>query len=88
MFWSLLIFHGHSTREPASVVCNDEQGDLLYCAGQHRNLRYLQLTQEKMGTVFRKRNEGEWTGKIEFRKEEIPGARRGMRGYFLSYSGL
>ena len=28
MFRSLLIFRGHSAREPASTVCNDEQGDL------------------------------------------------------------
>ena len=37
MFWNLFIFRGHSTRKPASVVCNDEQGDLFYSAGQHRN---------------------------------------------------
>ena len=30
MFWSLF---GHSTWELASVVCNDEQGDLFYSAG-------------------------------------------------------
>ena len=30
-------FRGHSTRKPASVDC-DEQGDLFYSAGWHRNL--------------------------------------------------
>ena len=27
----------HSTLESASIVCNDEQGDLFYSAGPHRN---------------------------------------------------
>ena len=30
MFWSLFIFRWHSTREPASVVCDEEQGDFFY----------------------------------------------------------
>ena len=33
MFWNLFIFRGHLTREPASIVCNDEQDS----AGPHRN---------------------------------------------------
>ena len=36
MFWSLLIFGGHSAREPASVVPNDEQDDPFYSADPHR----------------------------------------------------
>ena len=31
MFWSL--FSGHLTWKPASTVCNNQQGDLLYSAG-------------------------------------------------------
>ena len=33
MFWSLFIFRGHSTREPASVVCNEEHAGwpILFC---------------------------------------------------------
>ena len=27
----------YSTREPASVGCNNEQGDLFYSVGPHRN---------------------------------------------------
>ena len=38
MFWSLFVFRVRSTREPASIVCNDEQGDLFYFAGPHRNV--------------------------------------------------
>ena len=30
MFWGLFIFSGHSTREPASIVGEKEQGDLVY----------------------------------------------------------
>ena len=37
MFWSLFIFRGHSTREPASLVRDNEQGDIFYSAGLHRN---------------------------------------------------
>ena len=33
MFWGLLIFRGHSTREPASIVRNDEQGYLIVFCG-------------------------------------------------------
>ena len=64
MFWSLFIFRKQSTREPALVVFDDDQGDLLYSAGPHRNLHQPQLTHEKLGRVFGK-YEGEWTGKVE-----------------------
>ena len=40
-------------------------------------------TQEK----FRK-NAGEWTGRVEISKEEIPGSERSMYGYILTYSRL
>ena len=45
IFWSLFIFRRHSTREPASIVRNDEQGGLFFgrahtgtdvSHGQHR----------------------------------------------------
>ena len=52
---SLFIFRGHSTREPASLVCNDEQGDLFYSAGPHRNRYQPELTQEKLGRGFGKK---------------------------------
>ena len=34
--WYLFIFHWHSLPEPASVVCDFEQGDIFYSAGPHR----------------------------------------------------
>ena len=35
MFWSPAIFRGHSTREPASIVCNDKQDDLSCILRDH-----------------------------------------------------
>ena len=62
MIWSLLIFRGHSTRQSASIVCNNEQSDLFYSASEHRNRCWAQLTQEKLGKGFEKMqlNEQEW----------------------------
>ena len=59
MFWSLFTFHGHSAWEPASIIWNDEQGDLFYSAGPHRNWCWPQLTQKKLGKGFGKKNAGE-----------------------------
>ena len=36
-FVSQFILHGDSTREPASIECNDEQVDLFYSVGLQRN---------------------------------------------------
>ena len=61
MFWSLFIFHEHSTRETASIVC-DEQGDLFIlwadtgtALATAKTLKGLwrQLTREKLGRGFR-----------------------------------
>ena len=32
------------------------------------------------------KNAGEWTGMVEISKEEIPGSKRSMYGYVLTYS--
>ena len=37
---------------------------------------------------FLDKNEGEWTGKVEFRREEIPGSRRSKHGYTPTYPRL
>ena len=63
MLWSLLIFHGHSTRDPVLVVCNDEQADLFYSAGPHR---------KNSGAILE--NAGEWTERVEVSEETIPGS--------------
>ena len=41
----------------------------------------------KSGEVLEK-NAGEWTGRVEISKEEIPGSKRSMYGYILTYSRL
>ena len=55
-----------------------QQGDLFYSAGQHR---------KKIGRGFGK-NAGEWTGRVEISKEELPGSKRGLHGNILTYSRL
>ena len=34
------------------------------------------------------KNAGEWTRRVEISKEEIPGSKRSMYGYILTYSRL
>ena len=55
-----------------------QQGDLFYSAGQQW---------KKIVRGFGK-NAGEWTGRVEISKEEIPGSKRSMYGYILTYSRL
>ena len=42
---------------------------------------------EKIARGFGK-NAGEWTGRVEISKEEIPGSKHSMYGYILTYSRL
>ena len=84
-FFSLFLFPGHSAREPASIVCDDDQGILRVLAGT--SLATANAGKKKLGRGLEK-NEGEWTGKVEFSKEEIPGSRRSIHGCILTYSRL
>ena len=34
------------------------------------------------------KNADEWTGRVEIGKEEIPGSKRSMHGYMLTFSRL
>ena len=68
-----MICRGHSTRESASS-----------------RVTYFILqvnTGKKLGEVLEK-NAGEWTGKVEISKNELPGSKRSMYGYILIYSRL
>ena len=56
-----------------------QQGGLFYSAGLHKN--------EKIGRGLGK-SAGEWTGRVEISKEEIPGSKRSMRDNILTYSRL
>ena len=42
------------------------------------------------GKVLRgfEKNVGEWTGRVEISKKDIPGSKRSMYGYMLTYSRL
>ena len=75
MFWSLFISREHSTREPAS-------SRVTYFI-----LRAYTRTVSHSRERFWK-NAGEWTGRVEISKEEIPGSKRSMHGNMLTYSRL
>ena len=63
---SLFIFRRHSTREPAPVVCYDEQGDLFSSAGQP-----VFATADTGRTRERFwKNAGEWTGRVEIARKK------------------
>ena len=64
-----------------------QQGNLFYSAGLHRNHELAKANTGEIGRGFGK-NAGEWTGRIEISKEEIPGSKRSMYGYILTYSRL
>ena len=62
-----------------------QQDDLFYSAGLHRNHVLATANTEKIRRGFGK-NAGESTGRVEISKEEIPGSKRSMYGYILTYS--
>ena len=82
MFFSLVILRGHSPLETASIRVNyfilRAYTGTRVSNSQHR---------KKSGEVFGK-NAGEWTGRVEISKEEIPGSERSMYGCILTYSRL
>ena len=63
------------------------QGDLFCSAGLHRGQVLATANTGQIGRGFGK-NAGEWTGRVEISKEEIPGSKRSMYGYILTYSRL
>ena len=60
------------------------QGDLFYSTGLHRNHVLATANTGKIRRGFGK-NAGEWTGKVEISKEEIPGSKRSMYIYIYIY---
>ena len=78
MFFEHIIFRGHSTLKPASsrvtyFILRAYTGTGV-SHSQHR---------KKSGEVLEK-NAGEWIGRVEISKEEIPGSKRSMYGYILT----
>ena len=65
------------------IVCDDNQDD--FGPKQEPALP----TANTVKTLQRCwKNEGEWTGKVEIRKVEIPGRKQSMKDYILTYSRL
>ena len=64
------------------------QGDLFYSAGLHRNHMLATANTGEIRRGFGEKKSGEWTGRVEISKEEIPGSKRSIYGYILTYSGL
>ena len=63
------------------------QGGLFYCVGLHRNHVLATANTRKIRRGFGK-NADEWTGGVEISKEKIPGSKRSMYSYILTYSRL
>ena len=65
-----------------------QQGDLFYSAGLHRNHVLATANTGNNWESFGK-NAGEWTGRVEISKGEIPGSKCSMYGYTpVSYTHL
>ena len=65
-----------------------QQGDLFYSAGLHRNHVLATANTGKISEEVLEKNADKWTGSVEISKEEIPGSKRSMYGYILTYSRL
>ena len=63
------------------------QVDLFYSVGLHRNHVSVTANTGEIRRGFGK-NAGEWTRRVEISKEEVPGSKRSMYGYILTYSRL
>ena len=82
-FFSQFIFCQHSTQEPAS-------SRVTYFI-LRKPTQELMLAKANTGKKIRRgfgKNAGEWTGRVEISKAEIPGSKRNIYGYILTYSRL
>ena len=69
----------HRNLHPAGwpiLFCGPTQEPVLATANTGKNLERFW------------KNAGEWTGRVEISKEEIPGGKHSMHGYILTYSTL
>ena len=80
-FFTLFIFHGHSTREPAS----DWVTYFILQAYTGPDVSHSRHG-KKLGEVWKKCRWMNRKGRIS--KEEIPGSKHSMYGYMLTYSWL
>ena len=79
------MFFQPSTRALYTGTCL-QQGDLFYSAGLHRNHVLATANTGEIRRGFGK-NADEWTGSVKISKE-IPGSKRSMYGYMLTYYRL
>ena len=77
MFWSLFVFCEHSTREPAS-----SRVTYLFCWPTQEPTLATANTGKPRERFWK--NAGEWTGRVEISKEEIPGSKRSMHDCILT----
>ena len=81
-FFSLFIFRGHSTREPASSRV------IYFILRAYTGTGVSHSQRKKKSGEVLETNAGDWTERVEISKEEIPGSKRSMYGYILTYSRL
>ena len=84
MFLSLFIFCRHSTWEPASIVIMSRVTYFIVWFHTGTSVSHSQH-RKKFGEAL---NVGEWIKRLEISKEEIPGSKRNMYGYILTYPRL
>ena len=85
--WGLLFFQPIYIPRAFNTGTRIWQGNLFYSAGLHRNHVLATANTGEIGRSF-ETNAGEWSGRIEISTEEIPGNKRSMYGYILTYSRL
>ena len=61
---------------------------LLFCGPTQEPALATANTGKKSGDFLEEKNASEWTGRVEISEEEIPGSKRGIYGYILTYSRL
>ena len=91
-FGGLFKFTGHSIREPASskvtsfIVCGRNSGRNNVAENTGASVSHSQHRKKNRERFWK--NADECTGRVEISKEEIPGSKRSMYSYILTYLRL
>ena len=81
-FFSLFLFRGHSTREPASSTVT------YFILRAYTGTGVSHSQHGKTSGEVLDKNAGKWTGRVEISKEEILVSKRTMYSYILNHSRL
>ena len=73
MFWSLFIFCGHSTQEPASIVSVTTSRVTCFILRAHTGTAASHSQHRKNSEEVLGKNADKWARRVEISKEEIPG---------------